>query len=377
MILIYLQNFLKKYFKGDGVIWMLFIVLQIWSIYVVSYTTVPLQKKMGLDQDYYVAKVTILAFLSFSAAWLTHHLKLSIITKWLKIILWISIPLLIYTWLKGATINEASRWLLIPYLNIVIQPSCIAVIALIVVISHNTNQRFNSINDFQKSIIPNAIWVSVICGLIAFTNVSYAVIVYFTFLVILYLSRYPIKYVALLSILSVVAGIVAIVFGQRGQTAISRIENFLYDELSYQSYISNQAITSGGAFGAEKIQLIQYLPHPYSDFVFASIIEIHGWLGAIIAIICIFTIIYKTLRIGASPKGFNPIAGIAILFMLMAISNMLVVTGILPLFGIDLPFLGMGGSNKVFVEGLGIGIIQSGIKEHQSHLDTQSPVGLI
>ena len=125
------------------------------------------------------------------------------------------------------------------------------------------------------------IWIGVICGLIALTNFSSAILLFGTCFLILFIGRIPVKYLGLLVMIGVVVGAAAFQVGDRGTTLVNRWKAYSTGDLPYQAEQSRIAIASGGIFGKGPGQSEQrnYLPHPYSDFVYAIIIEEYGLLG--------------------------------------------------------------------------------------------------
>ena len=152
--------------------------------------------------------------------------------------------------------------------------------------------------------------------------------------------------------------------GQRGDTAISRIESFMNaEEMPFQAQQSHIAIATGGIAGKGPGQSDQrnFLPHPYSDFVYAIIIEEYGMVGGIFILILYLILLYRGMRAAAkSERAFGGLlsAGLAFALVIQAMVNMAVVVGLGPITGLQLPFLSMGGTSLLFT-GISLGIIQS------------------
>lgn len=353
-----------KNLKGDPMMWFVVIVLSLFSIVVVYSATGSLAyKMMGGDTEYYLLKHSALVFLSLFSMWIVHKIDYRYYSRLSRLLLWISVPLLLFTWKFGTNINEASRWLTIPVVNQAFQPSDLAKLALLITLASMLGKRQKDIHDFQKAIIPMLLWVGLICGLIAMTNISTAVLLFLTCLLLLFLGRVSVKYLAMLVLIGGLAGASAIYFGQRGDTAISRVENFFDDDISFQAQQANVAIATGGLFGKGPGQSDQrnYLPYPYSDFVYAIILEEYGLVGGLLVLFLYLMLLYRGMKAAFSserPYGGLLSAGLSFALVLQAMVNMGVVVGLGPITGLTLPLLSMGGTSQLFT-GIALGMIIS------------------
>lgn len=350
--------------KGDPVIWFIVFVLSMFSILVVYSATGSLAyKMMGGDTEYYLFKHTVLTLLSLGVMWLAHRLDYRYYSKLSKLAMIVSVPLLLYTWIFGTNINEASRWITIPLINQAFQPSDLAKLALIVALASMLAKRQQNIEDFQRAVIPMLIWIGVICGLIAMTNFSTAILLFGTCMLILFIGRVPVKYLAMLMVIGAMAGGVAAVVGQRGSTAMSRIENYIKGDTPFQAKQAYVAIASGGLLGKGPGQSEQrnYLPHPYSDFVYAIILEEYGLVGGMGILLLYLALLYRGMIAAANSErtyGGLLSAGLSFALVMQALVNMGVAVGLGPVTGLTLPLISMGGTSQLFT-GLALGIILS------------------
>lgn len=350
--------------KGDPVIWFIVFLLSMFSILVVYSATGSLAyKMMGGDTEYYLFKHSILTVMSLAVMWLAHRLDYRYYSRISRLALILSVPLLLYAWLFGPELNEARRWITIPFLNQSFQPSDLASLALIVSLASMLAKRQQDIKDFKKALIPMLIWVGVICGLIAMTNISSAVLLFGTCMLILFIGRIPVKYLAMLMLIGLVAGSAAVFFGQRGSTALSRIEDYIEKDTPFQAQQAYVAIASGGFLGKGPGQSEQrnFLPHPYSDFVFAIIIEEYGIVGGVAVLLLYLGLLYRGMLAAANSErtyGGLLSAGLSFALVVQAIVNMGVAVGLGPITGLTLPLISMGGTSQLFT-GLALGIILS------------------
>jgi len=350
--------------KGDSIIWLIVLLLSIFSVLVVYSATGSLAYKyVGGNTEYYLLKHGALVFLSLFAMWWVHKIDYRYYAKISKLLLWVSVFLLVITWLYGANINEASRWLTIPIINQAFQPSDLAKLALIVTLASMLSKRQQNIQDFQRAIIPMLIWIGLICGLIAMTNISSAVLLFSTCMVVLFIGRVPLKFIAILLIIGGFAGMIAFQFGQRGGTAVSRVEAFFGDEIPYQAQQGYAAIATGGLFGKGPGQSDQrnFLPSAYSDFIYAIIIEEYGLLGGLIVIFLYLGLLYRGMKATTHSEtayGGLLVSGLVFSIIFQAMINIGVTLGLGPITGVTLPLLSMGGTSQLFF-GIAIGMILS------------------
>ena len=350
--------------KGDPMIWFIVLILSLFSILVVYSATGSLAyKMMDGNTEYYLIKHSVLVGLSFLAIWVAHKIDYRYYSKLSRLVRWLCVPLLIIAWLFGTEKNEASRWLMIPVINQSFQPSDLAKLALIVTLASMLSKRQKSIDDFQRAIIPMLFWIGLICGLIALTNFSSAILLFLTCMLILFIGRVPMKYLAMLVVICVSFGSIAFVIGQRGGTAISRVEDYISGETPYQARQAYIAIASGGVFGKGPGQSDQrnFLPHPYSDFIYAIILEEYGIVGGVVVLMLYLALLYRGMKAAEdTDRAYGGLlsAGLSFALVIQALVNMGVAVGLGPVTGLTLPFISMGGTSQLFA-GIALGIILS------------------
>lgn len=358
------REWLNQNIKGDPMIWAIAILLGVISLFVVYSSTGALAYRNMESTEYYLLKHSLLIILSLGAMWVAHNIDYRYYSTLAKAGMILSIPLLIYTWLAGTSLNEASRWITIPVINQVFQPSDLAKLSLIAGIAAMLAKKQQNIEDFKTTLIPMLVWSGTICGLIAMADLSTAIMLFATVMLIMFIGRVPLKYLSLLVLVGVLAGSIAIAVGQRGATAKSRVEAFLSDEgLPYQAEQARIAIASGGITGKGPGRSDQkdFLPHPYSDFVYAIIIEEYGMMGGALIIILYLALLFRGMKaVANSERAFGGLlsAGLSFALVIQAMVNMGVVVGLGPITGLPLPFLSMGGTSLLFT-GLSMGIILS------------------
>jgi len=354
----------QKNMQGDPVIWIVVILLSIMSILVVYSAVGSLAYRNMEVVEVYLIKHSALVILSLLAMWVAHKIDYRYYSKISRFALFVSVPLLLFAWQSGTTINDASRWITIPVIKQVFQPSDLAKLALIASLASMLSKRQQNIEDIKDLLVPMLIWIGIICGLIAMTDLSTAALLFATCMLVMFIGRVPVKYLAMLVFVGFIVAVTAFTFGQRGETAKNRITSFLNQtEIPFQAEQSHIAIATGGIVGKGPGQSDQrnFLPHPYSDFVYAIIIEEYGMIGGVFILLLYLVLLYRGMRAASnSERAFGGLlsAGLSFAIVLQALVNMAVVVGLGPITGLTLPLLSMGGTS-LFFTGISLGIIQS------------------
>ena len=356
--------------KGDRWIWLIAVILSIISLLSVYSATGSLAyQKMGGNTEYYLFKHFLLIILSFIAMWFAHKLDYKYYSKISIIAMYISLPLLLVTYQFGLNINEASRWINIPIINQAFQPSDLAKLSLIIYLSSVLSKSQYDLDNI-KSLIKPFLWIGIICLFIALTNLSTSIILGVTSMLLMFIARVKIKYLAVLVLFISFGATIALITGQRGKTAISRTENFIYKKnIPFQLEQAYIAVSTGGLFGKGpgKSNQKNFLPQSYSDFIYAIIIEEYGLFMGISVLLLYLILLYRglyTFLKSERPFGGLLSAGLSFYLVIQAITNMSVVVGLLPVTGITLPLISMGGTSQLFT-GITLGIILS-ISRHNS-----------
>jgi cell division protein FtsW len=359
------KQWIDRNLKGDPMIWGIVILLAVISILVVYSATGSLAyKKTGGNTEKYLLDHSMMVFMGLIVMWVAHKIPYKYYGLIGKFLLIISVPLLLFTYAFGSTVNDANRWLSIPGINKAFQPSDIAKLALIATLASLLAKRQKNISDFKKSFLPMIIVIGVITMLIGFANMSTALLLFSTCLLLMFIGRVPSRYIMVVILIGGVFLSASVFLGQRGGTFFSRIEKFTSGgEIPFQAEQSFIAISTGGITGKGpgKSEQRNTLPHPYSDFIYAIIIEEYGLIGGATVLFLYLALLYRGMRIVAfSTKPFGGLlsAGLSFALVLQAMVNMAVAVGLGPITGLPLPLLSMGGTSLIFT-GFSVGIILS------------------
>ena len=379
--------------RGDKYIWGIVIILAITSVLVVYSATGSLAyKKNHGNVEVYLFKQLAFMISGMFIIYFLHRVNYTVFSKLAAIFLVISIPSLIYTLAFGAKINEGTRWIKVPIINLTIQTSDFAKIALFMYLSRVLSKKQDVIKDFKKGFLPAIIPVMIVCALIMPANLSNALLTGATSLLLMFIGRVSLKHIFLTICVAMVPIILIIslavltnkpktVDDENKKEAISdkltgmgrlgtwvkRTQDFIYgsnQDIPYQVQQAKMAIANGGIlFGLGPGNSIarNYLPQAYNDFIFAIIIEEYGLIGGAFIIFIYMLFLFRGIRIFRKcPYAFGAFLALALSFTLaiQAIANMAVNVNLVPVTGVTLPLISMGGSSFLFTCAA-IGIILS------------------
>ncbi len=303
--------------------------------------------------------------------YLAHLVKYTYYSRISQIALFITVPLLLVTLLLGTSLNEASRWLTLPVVNITFQTSDFAKLALIMFVARSLSKKQDEIKSFRSAFLPVILPVLLVCSLILPANLSTSVVVLISAGYLMFIGRIKMKYIFAMIGIGIAAFVlfvlISLAIGKTGriETWKSRIERYSGKENSdnYQADQAKIAIAGGGLIGRFPGNSVQrnFLPHPYSDMIYAIIIEEYGLLGGI-GILCLYLLLfYRVIKfIQYSPMAFGTLlaAGCTFSLVFQAMINMAVAVNIFPVTGQPLPMLSMGGTSIWFTS-LSLGIVLS------------------
>ncbi len=371
-------NVLLERTKGDRWIWIIIILLSLVSIMAVYSATGAIAYKKGMAvEKYLLYKHVIFVLLGIGMIYIAHLLDYKYYAGISKILMIITVPLLVYTLLFGTNLNDASRWVKIPVINLTFQTSDLAKLALITFLARMLTRKQENIKDVKNAFLPIMGSVCVVFVLIALANLSTALMLFGVSILLLIIGRISIKQIATVCAGGLVLLMFVVFLGPRKETYKSRINSFLHPELqhsdkTYQSDHAKIALATGGLLGKGPGNSTErnFLPHPYSDFIFAIIIEEYGTVGGLVIIGLYLVLLYRCVRIVTkSPKAFGALlaAGLSFSLTIQAFANMAVAVGLGPVTGVPLPLVSMGGTSMIFTS-IAFGIILSVSRDVEENL---------
>ncbi|MCD6201792.1 MAG: FtsW/RodA/SpoVE family cell cycle protein [Bacteroidales bacterium] len=362
---------IKKYFQGDKVIWGMIFLLSVFSLLAVYSSTGTLAyRKMGGNTLYYLFRHGVILGVGLTIIFVVHMIPYRFYFQLSRLFLWLSGFLLVFTLISGTRMNEATRWLTLPGLGFTFQPSDFAKMSLVMYLARVLSMRQQQVMKMKEVMRSMALPVFVISALILPANLSTALIIFIVSLILMFVGRVRIP--ILLSMIGI-----AVLFGGmflgiamlakhegRIYTWKNRIEHFIQgdDTEDYQVEQAKIAVATGGIFGKKPGKSTQrnFLPHPYSDFIFAIIVEEYGLIfGAIPILLAYLILLYRAgLIVKKSSRTFPAFLaiGLTLLIVMQAFVNMGVSVTLFPVTGQTLPLVSMGGSSMLFTS-IELGII--------------------
>jgi cell division protein FtsW len=369
------RDFLAKYLKGDPYIWFVVFALSVYGVLAVySSTGAMAWQDRGGDTEYYLLKHSALLIFGLFTMWLTHMIDIQYFYRISQIMLWLAVPLLIYTLVFGVEINDARRWVMLPGIGLTVQTSDFAKLALVAYVARFMARRQGEVHDFKRTLLPILGIILIVCLLIFPEDFSTSAVLFLTSMLVLFLGRLPLKQIGLL------AGIGVLVLGStfayvmstdvqfgRIATMKSRIESFSNEDAdggNYQSKQAQIAVARGGftGKGPGRSRQKDFLPSPFADFIYAIIIEEYGSIfGGLALIVLYMLLLYRAFRVVL--QSDNSLAallaiGLAFSLVVQALVNMGVAVNVLPVTGLALPIVSRGGTSILFVS-IAFGIILS------------------
>jgi cell division protein FtsW len=385
------RNLINKT-RGDKVIWALVILLTLVSLLAVYSATGSLAyKNYKGNTEIYLFKQIAFILAGIMVIYFAHLVNYTFYSKAAKIVFLISLPLLAYTLFFGVTMNEGSRWIRLPLINMTMQTSDLARLALFMYLARLLSKKQDVIKNFKTGFLPVILPVLATCALIAPANLSTALLLGASCMVLLFIGRVSTKHILLtigVAAVPIVFLILAAVIRHgktptdeevvsrksgsaltgRVDTWIGRMENFIYgskesDNDAYQVNMAKIAIAKGGVFGVGpgNSPTRDYLPQAYNDFIYAIIIEEYGLIGGAFITFIYLVFLYRCIRIyKRCPFAFGAFLALGLSFTLalQAVANMAVTVNLFPVTGVTLPLVSMGGTSFIFTC-LAIGIILS------------------
>ncbi len=367
-----MQHLLER-IKGDKVIWSVVLVLSFISLLAVYSSTGSLAYRMDKNASYYLVKQLTVLGMGLVIIYLVHRVNYTKFARIAVLLYVISLPLLLFTLFFGATINEGSRWIKLPIINITFQSSDLAKLALFLFLARMLSMKQSSIKDLKKGFIPVLIPVLLTCLFIAPANLSTALMLGGTCCILFFIGRVQSKHIAMLAVAGLIGITALFIFSKitgfgRADTWEQRITDFVGSgdgekEEVYQVLQGKIAIANGGLLGVGPGHSRQrdYLPEAYSDFIYCSIIEEYGLIGGIF-IICLYLLfLWRSILIfRRCPYAFGAFlaVGLSITLVFQAMLNMAVNVNLVPVTGLTLPMISMGGTSIWFTS-IAIGIILS------------------
>ena len=323
------------------------------------------QYKFNREPYYFLLRQLIWVALSLSVMiFLTQldYQRLGEVSKWMLLVCGILLVLVLIPGI-GIMVKGARRWL--GYGHLRFQPSELAKIVLIIFMAKFLSQKYDSMKDFRRVVLPSiAILALFMILIVKEPDFGNAMIIGLIMGIMWFVAGMRIRLI--IASLIVSAPIVTYLIFSK-QYRLDRILAFLnpWDYRSGKGWQLVQSLISLGSGGiggrglGQSVQKYLYLPDSHSDFIFSILGEELGFLGTSAVVLLFLILIWCGIKVSLRIKdlfGSYLAIGITSLIGIQALINMCVVTGLLPTKGLPLPFISYGGSS-LLANCIGIGIL--------------------
>src|SRR6201994_1733644 len=240
--------------KGDRWIWLIVILLSVISLLAVYSAIGTLAYKKGVGAESILMKHLAMIVGGIVLMYISHKLDYRYYRGISKLLMIITLPLLVCPLVLGSYVNEASRWIAIPGTGLSFQTSDLAKLALITYLARSLSRKQENIKDVKQSFIPIMGAVCVVFVLIAWANMSTALMLFGVSILLPIMGRISVKQIGGTCLAGAILLTGVIFLGPRRAVYKSRIHTFLnHDKVSgdkaFQSDHAKIAIASGGILG--------------------------------------------------------------------------------------------------------------------------------
>lgn len=352
--------------RGDRVIWAIIVLLSLISMVAVysAVANLAYRNSGGAVGGYLIKHGVILGF-GLVVIYVGHLLAYTKYSRWAPVMLLLAIGLLLLTQVFGTEINGARRWLTIPFLNQTFQSSDFAKLALILFVARSIGSKQHVIKDFKEAFVPIILPVLGVCLLIALSDLSSAIMLFVICILMMVVGRVAMQYVIMLMLLGISVFSLMVMVGSkypelvpRAATWEKRIETYFNPaaaKVDDRRQITGAmiAIANGGVIGVGPGNSTQRhtLYSAQSDFIYSIIVEEYGAFGGIVIIGIYLLLFFRVIRlVTKSSKAFGAMVafGIGLSLLLQAFLNIAVNLDLLPVTGLTLPLVSMGGTSTLF-----------------------------
>ncbi|MBI35348.1 MAG: cell division protein FtsW [Flavobacteriales bacterium] len=362
---------------GDKVIWGVIISLALLSIPIVYVGTEQLALLRGGNFFYFVIKHAIILLSAFVIAYQVSKINHGYLSRVSIILMVFTIPLLLYTMFAGHNVDDASRWIKIPFIGLSFQTSDFAKISLTIYVARVLSRKQGELHSFKVVLKHLFIPIVFVCALIVKSDFSTAFLILGGCFIILFFGGVKMSHFGIILLILILCFTIILLtvpeFLQRLLTWVNRLKAYS-DPLhpgNYQKNLAEASIYDGGALGL----WFDIFPGKYgqppqaaSDFIYATILRNYGIIGGAFTILMYLVLFFRSIKIARKcNKLFSVllVIGLSSGLIIQAFSNMAVAVGIFPVTGQPLPMVSMGGTSLWFTA-ISIGIILSVSREISS-----------
>jgi cell division protein FtsW len=341
------------------------LILSIIGVIMISSASISVGERFFNDPYWYIRRQVIWWFISFAFFLIASRIDYRKYRRFSNFIILIVIGLLALVLIPGFSVESggARRWLDLWFFSP--QPSEFAKIALILFFSDRVNRQYQKDHRVKRLLWPPFFVLCLVTVLIFLEpDLSTVIVVWLIVFMILYVSEVKLKHILGLGLIGAVVTIgYSFLEDYRRERILAFFRGTAESEgVNFQIKQSLIALGSGNVLGlglGNSVQKYSYLPAAQTDFIFAIIGEELGLIGTMLIVILFMLFAFFGIRIvlrTSGNYGRAMAAGLTGMIVVPAIINISVVTGLIPVTGLTLPFISFGGSS-LLVNMTGVGIL--------------------
>ncbi|MEC8401921.1 MAG: FtsW/RodA/SpoVE family cell cycle protein [Bacteroidota bacterium] len=362
---------IRERLEGDRVLWGIALVLTVASLVTVYSAISTLAYKADGNSAKFLFKQIGLLTGGWVVMFGVHRIHFKYFGKLANALFVLAIAALVFTLLFGTDINDARRWIKIPFIGLTVQTSDFAKLALVLWVARQLQVRANVLHDVWQGLMPILGGIGIVCLLILPSDFSTAAMLGAICVTMLFVGGLPWSHMFRIGALALVGLVSLYGIGKAAPEALprfgtwaNRMESFVgfatgeeggaSSAEDYQIELAQVAIHKGGLFphGPASGTSRNFLPHPYSDMIFAFIVEewgaIIGGLGLVLLYLALLFRASRTAIKCESAFGRNLVLGLGLMITVQALVNMGVSVRLFPTTGQPLPLVSYGGTSLLF-----------------------------
>ena len=340
-------------------------LLLVAGMVMVSSASMPFGESYHNDAFYFIRKQILWSVISLILLFIFSRIDYHKIAKISNFLILISIGLLAIVLIPGigTEIGGSRRWINLPFFGL--QPSEFVKIAIIIYLSDVLNKKYRQIYKIKTILFPAFIFLLIATFLIFMEpNFSVAVTIWIIIFILMFVGEVRFKHIIGIGITWLIFSIGYLFLENYRRERIFAFLNKTVEAggSNFQINQSLIALGSGSIFGVglgNSLQKYSYLPEANTDFIFSIIGEEFGLIGTLFVVALFMLFVFFGIRIALKAKdylGRLMAIGITSLVTIQALINIAVTVGAIPVTGMTLPFISMGGSSLISMM-IGVGIL--------------------
>ena len=347
----------QNYHKVD--MWLFASMLLLWGfgIFTLFVCSQTYAGRVFDDELYFVKRQLIYSVAGFAAFFVLLAMDIKVVRKFVSVIVIVTLVLCFLTFIPGISItrNGARRWLKLPG-SFTFQPSELVKFAIVLFLANYFDKQEKIVDPEEKTVFPCVVGLIVFAGIV-FAQKDFSTGVFITVIGILlfFVSGAKLMWIFPFSLIAVPAIFLMITLNPfRLQRLIGWIRpDEFSSSINYQSLAAKRAISAGGVWGngiGEGLSRINSIPEIQADYIFAGWAEAMGYIGVVAYFVLLVFFAYRGYKTALqNPDRFSALScfGCVSVIVLQSLLNTMVVCGLLPTTGINLPFFSLGGSSII------------------------------